>query len=95
MAKVGYRSVMSGPRVTLPDVAGAPTRGPENAPITLVEFSDFQCNFCRRAHPTVERVLEEYGDKIHFIYRDYPLKNHNRARHASVAAFCAMRVSVT
>ena len=68
---------------------GEPTRGPDSAPITMVEFSDFQCGYCKRAEATVERLLAEYGDKIHFVYRDYPLQFHKRAEPASIAARCA------
>ena len=69
--------------------AGRPSKGPENAPITLVEFSDFQCRFCLTAFPTVQQVLSTYGDRIRFVYRHYPLASHTRARPAAEAAACA------
>jgi protein-disulfide isomerase len=68
---------------------GRPTKGSKDAPIQLVEFSDFQCPFCQRANPTVEQVLRTYGDKIRFVYRHYPLPNHPDARPAAEAAACA------
>ena len=68
---------------------GHPAMGPADAPIELVEFSDFQCPFCQRANPTVEQVLKTYGDKIHFVYRHYPLPNHPNARPSAEAAACA------
>ncbi|MGE3958817.1 MAG: thioredoxin domain-containing protein [Vicinamibacterales bacterium] len=68
---------------------GRPVRGPASAPIELIEFSDFQCPFCLRAHPTVEQVLKTYGDKIKFVYRHYPLPNHPSARPAAEASACA------
>ena len=71
------------------EIAGHPAKGPKGAPIELVEFSDFQCPFCQRANPTVEQVLKTYGDKIHFVYRHYPLPNHPNARPAAEAAACA------
>src|SRR4029077_10226238 len=71
------------------DVAGHPDKGPKDAPIELIEFSDFQCPFCQRANPTVEQVLKTYGNRIHFVYRHYPLPNHPNARQASEAAACA------
>jgi len=52
--------------------AGAPTMGPESAPVTLVEFSDFQCPYCRAAAPTLKQVANKYGDKVHIVYRQYP-----------------------
>jgi protein-disulfide isomerase len=68
---------------------GRPARGPANAPIQMIEFSDFQCPFCLKANPTVTQVLNTYGDKIRFVYRHYPLPNHPNARPAAEAAQCA------
>lgn len=76
------------PRAEVGD-GGRPPRGPANAPVTLVEFSDFQCPFCQRANPTVQQVLKTYGDRIRFVYRHYPLPNHPNARPAAEAAACA------
>jgi protein-disulfide isomerase len=69
--------------------ADSPALGSSSAPIELVEFSDFQCPFCYRAHPTVKQVLSTYGSKIRFVYRNYPLPNHPNARPAAEAAQCA------
>jgi protein-disulfide isomerase len=69
--------------------AGHPTKGPKDAPIEFIEFSDFQCPFCQRANPTVEQVLKTYGSQIRFVYRHYPLPNHPNARPAAEAAACA------
>ena len=69
--------------------AGRPARGPAGAPIEMIEFSDFQCPFCLRAFPTLMKVLDTYGDRIRFVYRHYPLKNHPQARPAAEAAQCA------
>jgi len=69
--------------------AGHPSKGPTDAPIELIEFSDFQCPFCQRANPTVEQVLKTYGNRIHFVYRHFPLPNHPNARPAAEAAACA------
>ena len=67
----------------------SPTKGASNAPIEMIEFSDFQCPFCQRANPTVQQVLNTYGDRIKFVYRHYPLPNHPGARPAAEAASCA------
>ena len=66
-----------------------PALGPANAPIELVEFSDFQCPYCRRAAPIVKQVIEAYGAQLHFVYRHYPLSQHENARPAAEAAACA------
>jgi protein-disulfide isomerase len=69
--------------------ANSPSKGPANAPIELIEFSDFQCPFCLRANPTVNQVLTTYGDRIHFVYRHYPLPTHPSAKPAAEASECA------
>jgi protein-disulfide isomerase len=71
------------------DVAGAPARGPADAPITIVEWSDFQCPFCVRAEETLTRLRQEYPDKIRFVWRDMPLPFHDQARPAAMAARAA------
>jgi protein-disulfide isomerase len=69
--------------------AGRPARGGDKAPVTIVEFSDYECPFCKRAEPTVQQVLKTYGDKVRFVYRHYPLEFHAKARPAAEAAACA------
>jgi protein-disulfide isomerase len=69
--------------------AGRPSRGGEKAPVTIIEFSDYQCPFCKRAEDTVNEVLKIYGDKVRLVYRDFPLDMHPRAKPASLAAACA------
>ena len=71
------------------ELAGAPVRGNPKAPVTIVEFSDFQCPFCVRARPTVNRVREVYGDRVRFAFRHYPLDFHPQAQKAGEAAACA------
>ena len=71
------------------DVTGAPARGPADAPITIVEWSDFQCPFCVRAEETLTRLRQEYPDKIRFVWRDLPLPFHDQARPAAIAARAA------
>jgi protein-disulfide isomerase len=69
---------------------GAPIRGAVDAPVTLVEFSDFHCPFCNRAQATLKQVLERYPGKVKLVYRDFPLDRlHPQARHAAEAARCA------
>ncbi len=71
-------------------VGTSSSKGPENAPITIVEFSDFQCPFCSRAHPTVKQVMSEYKDKVRLVYKHLPLVSlHPRAQKTAEAAECA------
>src|SRR6202035_2546559 len=69
--------------------AGFPAMGPANAPVTIVEFSDFQCPFCSRLKPTMEQVRAKYGDKVRIVFRQYPLPMHQNASKAAEAALCA------
>jgi protein-disulfide isomerase len=74
------------------DVAidGAPVRGASYARVTVVEFSDFECPFCKRANGTMASLLEKYSGKIKLVYRDFPLEAiHPLARKAAEAARCA------
>ena len=69
---------------------GYPSWGNPKAPVTIVEFSDFQCPFCSRAIATIDKIKQEYGpDQVRVIFRDMPLPSHNRALPASLAAHCA------
>jgi protein-disulfide isomerase len=69
--------------------AGAPSFGPENAKVTIVEFSDFQCPFCTRAASVVHQIREKYGDKVRLVFRQYPLPMHGDAHLAAQAALAA------
>jgi len=74
-------------------VDGMPVRGPADAPVTLVEFSDFQCPYCARASTLVDRLLETYPETLNVVYLHYPLPNHEWAEPAAIAAQCAARQS--
>jgi len=66
-----------------------PVRGDANAPVTIVEFTDFQCPACAAMHPVLEEVLKSYGNKVRFVVRDFPLNQHENARKAAEAANAA------
>jgi protein-disulfide isomerase len=63
--------------------------GPANAPVTLVEYGDFECPFCGRSYPAVRRIRGELGDRLRFVFRHYPRPEHPHARHAAQAAEAA------
>jgi len=65
------------------------SRGPDDAPVTIFEFSDFQCPYCARGFDTVEELLQRYPEEIRFVYLHYPLSNHNWAKPAAIASICA------
>lgn len=64
-------------------------RGGKNAKVTIVEYSDFECPFCGRAHPTVKQVLDTYKDDVRIVYRHFPLSFHAQAQKAAEASECA------
>ncbi len=89
-AKNGAVKVMlDPPRYTVAVSASDPVRGAAAAPVTIVEFSDYQCPFCARVNPTIEQVRAAYGDKVKIIFKDFPLPNHPLAPKAAEAAHCA------
>jgi protein-disulfide isomerase len=69
--------------------AVGPAKGPANAPVTIVEFSDFQCPFCARLIPTLDQVTAKYGDKVRLVFRQFPLAMHAEAQKAAEASLCA------
>src|SRR2546422_2370000 len=69
---------------------GAPAKGPAAAPVTVVEFQDFHCPFCKRVQPTLEQLVTRYGERVRLVYRDFPIDQlHPQARKAHEAARCA------
>jgi protein-disulfide isomerase len=79
-------------RLELQKKANGPSRGPANAPVEIVEFSDLQCPHCKEANPTVEKLLKEDAD-VHFVYQNFPLPGHNWAEKAAQYADCVGRAS--
>ena len=70
------------------DLAGAPVRGNPAAKVTIVEFTDFECPFCMKVQPTAAKLREKYGDKIRFVFKDFPLSFHPNAMDVHIAARC-------
>jgi protein-disulfide isomerase len=86
-AKANVEIMLEEPAV---DVAAVgPSMGPASAPVTIVEFSDFECPFCAKVEPTIKQVMSDYAGKVRFVFRDYPLPFHAHAQKASEASHCA------
>lgn len=74
---------------SIPKVADTDyTRGGKNAKVVLYEYTDFECPFCERFHPTMKQISQEYGDKILWVARHYPLSFHPNAQKAAEASEC-------
>jgi protein-disulfide isomerase len=86
--KYGAKTLLEPPRVEISSDDDA-SKGPAKAPVTIVEFSDYQCPYCSRAEGTVQEVLKKYGDKVRLVYRDYPLSFHPNSNIAAQASECA------
>ncbi|HSE41820.1 MAG TPA: DsbA family protein [Acidobacteriota bacterium] len=70
------------------NLSNAPVKGAQDAKVTIVEYTDFQCPYCSRAHVTVEQLLKDYDGKIKVAYKALPLNIHNWAEDSAVAAAC-------
>ncbi len=87
--EAGVKVMLKAPRVDVSTQYSAGSTGPSNAPVTIVEFSDYQCPFCGRAESSVQEILKKYGDKVRLVYMDFPLPMHPYALKAAQAARCA------
>jgi len=87
-AKAGVKVSLEAPRVDLTVPANAPALGPAGAPVTIVEYLDYQCPFCHRAESVVEEVLGRYPGRVRFVHRDF-LLGKPRSLAAARAARCA------
>jgi len=85
-AKIERR--LAPPRVAVA-TEGAAVAGSPDAPVKLVVFTDFECQYCREAEPAIAHLRQQYGSRIAVFYRNYPLPNHLYARPAAIAALCA------
>ena len=75
----------------LPDIDTStdPSMGAENPELTIIEFSDFECPYCERGYWTMELIMEEYGDRVNLVFKNYPLSFHANAQAAAEASECA------
>jgi protein-disulfide isomerase len=87
--KIEYKLPEPEPPVLPVKADDDPSRGPVNAPVTVIVFTDFQCPSCAAVHPILDAVTSEFGDKVRLVVRDYPLPKHKDARRAAEAANAA------
>lgn len=73
-------------KISLEDV---PVKGTEDATVTVVEYSDFQCPFCKRGKDMLPNILKTYDGKVKIVFKQLPLRNHNWAKPAAIASLCA------
>lgn len=71
------------------DTAKEHIRGNKNATVSVIEYSDYECPFCARVHPTMKQIVETYGDKVNIVFRHFPLSFHPNAQKAAEATECA------
>jgi protein-disulfide isomerase len=71
------------------ELGSAPIRGPKDAPVTIVEFSDFQCPYCAGLQATLDQVLKAFPKDVRIVFKQYPLNIHQYARQAAAAALAA------
>ena len=76
-------------RVEVPLLPDDPVLGSPDAPVTIVQFAEYQCYYCNKVQPTLEALVADYDGKVKLVFKDFPLENHARAFPASVAARCA------
>ncbi|MEN8145941.1 MAG: thioredoxin domain-containing protein [Gemmatimonadota bacterium] len=87
--KYDVSNLLEPPRIEVA-TAGFPSKGSADAPVTIVEFGDFECPFCYRLIESLEQVDEKYGDQVRLVYRQFPLNSiHPHAQKAAEASLCA------
>ena len=71
------------------DVSGSPFKGPEEAPVVLTIFDDFECTYCARLVPVLDQVIQQYPETVKLVFKHFPLRNHKHAVKAALASLAA------
>jgi len=85
--QAGVQILLHAPKVQV--AAEGPSKGPKEAKVTVIEFSDFQCPYCSKGRAVMDQVVAKYGNKIRLVFRDFPLDFHDKAQKAAEAGQCA------
>jgi protein-disulfide isomerase len=75
--------------IRTPLAVSGPAKGPATAPVTIIEFSDFQCTYCKQLNGTLEELQQRYGDRLRIVFRQFPMPFHGFAAKAAEASLCA------
>lgn len=90
-ADEAYFARFAADRVKPVDPNDSPSKGPATAPVTVVEWADFECPHCRHASPLLDKLVEQFPGKVRLVYKFYPLQNHVHGESAARAAVAAMK----
>ncbi|HRI54883.1 MAG TPA: thioredoxin domain-containing protein [Pseudomonadota bacterium] len=85
--KAGVQILLRAPKIQV--ATEGPSKGPKEAKVTVVEFSDFQCPYCSKGRAVMDQVVAKYGNKVRLVFRDFPLDFHEKAQKAAEAGQCA------
>jgi len=91
LAEAAYRARFSPDQVKQIDLEGSPSKGPDTAPVTIVEWADFECPACRAAKPMIDEVMQKYPSGVRLVFKHFPLAIHENAEKAARAAVAAQR----
>ena len=86
--KYPVRAFLKPPRFSI-QLEHSPIRGNAQAPVTIVEFSDFECPYCGSVQPAIQEIRRQYPDQVRFVFKHFPLPFHSKAKAAHLAALCA------
>lgn len=89
LAAADFDLLLEPVRYSIPTLPGDAATGPAGAPVTIVEFSDFQCPYCAQSQTLMEQIKKQYGDRVRFVFKQLPLDIHAEARFAAEASLCA------
>lgn len=92
-SKYDVQFILKKPEAPAVDIKtdGDPYWGPKDAKVVIVEFSDFECPYCKKMQPTINRIKEKYSDKVKWVFKDFPLSFHKQAMKAHMATRCAQK----